>query len=115
MTQKSFTDFVNDNEEDFNSVKLSSIINIPFTIKNVKKEKLGNFDGIIITITDEIEADGKTTTEFYTTSQVLVKKLTTDEILTTLSTGDTIGPLKVISVKSKSSGRNYLDVVAVEK
>ena len=60
-----------------------------------------------------MDADDKNTDQFYTTSVVIVKKLTTDEILTTLSTGDTIGPLKVISVQSKSSGRNYLDVVSV--
>lgn len=115
MTQRNFTDFVDEEEQEFNSVKLSSIVNIPFTIKKVRKEKLGQFDGIIIEITNELEADGKTTTEFYTTSSVLVKKLGKDEVITALDSGDTIGPVKVISVKAKSSGRNYLDIVAVQK
>ena len=112
MANKSFTDFVSDNDQEFSSAKLSSIVNIPFTLKSVKKEKLGAYDGVIITTTEKFDADDKNTDEFYTTSGVLVKKFTTDDITQTLSNGDTIGPLKIISAKSKSTGRNYLDVVA---
>jgi len=113
MTQKSFADFTSDSDQEFDSAKLSSIVNIPFTLKNVKAEKLGNYDGIIITITEKMDVDDKNTDQLYTTSTILVKKLTTEDILSTLKGGATIGPMKVISVKSKSSGRNYLDIVPV--
>ena len=111
MTNRSIADFKTEGD----SVSLAKLNNAPFTIVAVEDsnyEDSGNVtQGVKITTKDFHNVDGKKYNKFHSTRTAIVNKLRDQKVREALAKGDTIGPVKAVSVPAKKGGKPYFDLV----
>lgn len=111
MTNRSIAEFKTESD----SVSLAKLNSAPFTIVAVEDsnyEDSGNVtQGVKITTKDMHNIDGKKYNKFHSTRTAIVNKLRDAKIRDALSKGDSIGPVKAMSVPAKKGGKPYFDLV----
>ena len=106
---------IGDYETPSDSKSLTKLDGKSFTILNVEdsayKEGDKSTPGVKITTKESFDIDGEKWNKFHTTRKAVVSKLTNEAIRDDLLHGKEIGPVKCESVKSKTGGKPYFDLV----